>query len=436
MNLPSWFALASLAAVAALGCESSEGAPDGGLSSGTPDGAAVVRSSRARITATTAPTDDVRALTLGNAGFGLDLYRAVAADPGNVVTSPHSVSVALGMTWAGARTETAAQMASTLRFSMGQARTHAAFNALDQALAQRSARPVEGAGQRFQLRVVNSLWGQSDYRFLPPFLDTLAENYGAAMYLVDFARNAEGARGTINAWVSAQTERRIPELLAMGVVRSNTVLVLTNAVYFSASWLDRFRVEDTGPADFRLLDGTTRSVPTMNRVGEMRYAEASTWQAVELPYVGEEVSMLVIVPADGRFEEVERGLDATALAALVAGLQTRRVTLALPRFSFRKAAGLRAPLQRLGMVDAFSAQADLSGMDGTRTLFIQDVVHEGFIAVDEAGTEAAAATAVIVGRTSVPQPATLRVERPFLFAIRDNPTGAVLFVGRVVDPSR
>ena len=427
-----WWAT-SLVVAAALGCDAGEGAPDAGSA---PVGAEVVRSSHARLTASTAPAADLQALVRGDVEFGLALYRAVAADAGNVVLSPHSVSVALGMTWAGARTTTEAQMASALRFTLGQARTHAAFNALDLALAQRAARPVVGSGQRFRLRVVNALWGQSGYRFLAPFLDTLAENYGAGMYLLDFERDPEAARGVINTWVSAQTERRIPELLAMGGVHRNTVLVLTNAVYFSASWAQPFRAEDTHPAEFHLLDGTARVVPTMNRVAEMPYADDPAWQAVELPYLGDELSMLVIVPASGRFAEVEQRLDAPALAAVVAALHDRRVTLALPRFSFRTAAGLRAPLIALGMTDAFTAAADLSGLDGARDLFIQDVVHEGFIAVDEAGTEAAAATAVVIGRTSVPEPATLRADRPFLFAIRDIPTGAVLFLGRVVDPSR
>lgn len=428
--------VSTLALAALVGCEDGNGAPDGAVLPSAPAGAEVVRSSRARITASAAPAEDLQALARGNAEFGLALYRAVGAEAGNVVMSPHSVSVALGMTWAGARTETETQMASALRFSMGQARTHAAFNALDLALAQRAMRPVDGGGQRFRLRVVNSLWGQRGYGFLTPFLDTLGEHYGAAMYLVDFVRDAEGARRVINTWVSTQTERRIPELLPMGVVRPSTVLVLTNAVYFSASWAQPFPAGDTRPADFHLLDGSTRSAPTMNRVAELRYAEGPTWQAVELPYVGEEVSMLVIVPAEGRFAEVERGLDGAALTAVVAGLHPRRVTLALPRFSFRKPAGLREPLMAMGMTDAFSSSADLSGMDGTRSLFIQDVLHEGYIAVDEAGTEAAAATAVIVGRVSAPEPATLRADRPFLFAIRDNPTGAVLFFGRVVEPSR
>lgn len=419
-----------VAMLAALGCGTTSVAPDGG--SGAVE---VVRSSRARITATNVSDDDVATLSTGNRDFGVALYRAVGATPGNVVLSPQSVSIALGMTWAGARADTETAMAGALRFTMGQARTHAAFNALDQALASREQQRVE-SGRTFRLRVANSLWGQRGATFLPTFLDTLALNYGAGMNLVDFVRDTEAARLAINGWVSDRTERRIPELIARGVLDPSTRLVLTNAVYFNASWRDRFDAARTSPEAFTRLDGSTVSPPTMRQSARLDYAEGDGWQAVSMPYVGEQVSMLFILPAAGRFAEVEASMDGARLANIAGALRDHDVNLTLPRFSFRTAVSLRQQLTALGMAVAFTDAADLSGINGLRNLYVQDVVHQGFIAVDENGTEAAAATAVVVGVVSVPPPATFHANRPFLFAIRDEPTGAVVFLGRVVDPTQ
>lgn len=420
--------LVAVAMLAALGCGSTSVTSDAGAGA-----VQEVRSARARLTATASP-DDLTALSEGNRDFGLRLYRAVARSPGNVVISPHSVSIALGMTWAGARTDTESAMATTLGFAMGQARTHAAFNALDRALASREAQPVE-SGRSFRLRVANSLWGQRGVSFLPSFLDTLAEHYGAGMNLVDFVRDTEGARVAINDWVSQRTERRIPELIARGVLNVDTRLVLTNAVYFNASWLHRFDAANTRPETFTRLDGSAVTPPTMRRSARLNYADGDGWQALELPYVGEQVSMLLILPAAGRFAEIEAAMDGARLQTIAASVRDHDVNLALPKFSFRTAVSMREALTALGMGVAFTPSADLSAITGQRDLLIQDVVHQGFIAVDENGTEAAAATAVIAGTVSVPPPATFHANRPFLFAIRDEPTGAVVFLGRVVDPS-
>lgn len=420
---------AVMAMVAALGCGTSSVTSDAGTGA-----VQEVRSSRARITATNVPDDDLATLSAGNRDFGAALYRAVAQSPGNVVMSPHSVSIALGMTWAGARTDTETAMAGALRFTMGQARTHAAFNALDQALASREQQRVE-SGRTFRLRVANSLWGQRGTSFLPTFLDTLAERYGAGMNLVDFVRDTEAARVAINGWVAQRTEQRIPELLARGVLNADTRLVLTNAVYFNASWLHRFDAANTRPEAFTRLDGSTVSPPTMRRSVRTNYAEGDGWQAVELPYVGDQVSMLLILPAPGRFAEIEAAMDGARLGTIAGAVRDHDVNLTLPRFSFRTAVSLRQQLTALGMGVAFTDAADLSAITGVRNLLIQDVVHQGFIAVDENGTEAAAATAVVVGVVSVPPPATFHANRPFLFAIRDRPTGAVVFLGRVVDPT-
>jgi len=401
----------------------------------TPGAFEQARSSRARITSPTVSDADRTSFANGQRRFALDAYRVLAAGEGNLIYSPHSIQSALSMTWAGARGATESQMAAALRFSLPQPRHHAAFNALDQELTARAARPVEGSGRRFRLRVANALFGQRGYSFLPPFLDALAENYGAGMNLLDIAADPNAARGRINAWVSDQTERRIPELLREGSVTSSTTLVLTNAVYFNASWDTPFEAAQTRPADWHPLTGAARPVPMMNRSADIPYAEGDGWQAVELPYTGGDVSMLLMLPAAGRFADFERALTAERLDAVVAGLGSRMVQLTVPTFSFRRHTSLKDLLRGMGMTDAFQGGvADLSGMDGSRTLFVQDVVHEGFIGVNEQGTEAAAATAVLVGPTSAPQPATFRADRPFVFAIRDRASGALLFAGRVVAP--
>jgi len=411
-----------------MGCSDSPGTAP----AETPPPGQLVKSNKPRLTAPV-PAEDTIKLTSDNADFGLDVLRKAASND-NFFASPHSLSIALGMTYAGARERTATQMASALHFTLPSDRLHAAFGALDLALAQRSKKGVE-SGKPFELRVVNSLWGQRNYAFLPPFLDLLAERYGAGLSLLDFAGDTEGSRKAINTWVSGQTNARIPELLPVGIVSPATVLVLTNAIYFSASWLEPFETAKTSEGTFAKLDGPATGVRFMHQEKEHLYAEGDGFQAVELLYSGQEVSMLVVLPAAGKFADVRTSLNGAKLGAIVAGLGTRRVDLALPKFQFRTALGVKPTLQALGMTDAFNGGvADLSGMDGTRELFIQDVVHQAFVAVDENGTEAAAATAVVVGRTSAPQPATFTADRPFLVFIRDIPTGAVLFMGQVMSP--
>ena len=316
MNKPhaSWCLSLPVLSLLAVGC--GDVAP-------LPSNVEQVRSPLSRVTAPAVSDTERTQFAIGQRAFALDAYRALAVREGNVVYSPHSVQVALGMTWAGARGATESQMASALRFGLPQDRLHAAFNALDLDLTRRAALPVEGGGQRFRLRSANALWGQRGYPFLAPFLDTLALHYGAGMNVLDIAADPESARGRINRWVSEQTEARIPELLGAGTVRSSTTLVLTNAVYFNASWSTPFDVAQTAPGPFRTLDGATRQVPTMRRSAELRYAEGEGWQAVELPYVGDEVSMLVILPAEGRFAEVERSLDAARFDAVTHALSSR-----------------------------------------------------------------------------------------------------------------
>jgi serpin B len=267
---------------------------------------------------------------------------------------------------------------------------------------------------------------------MQPFLDTLAVNYGAGLHVLDFLGDPDGSRTVINDWVEDRTNDRIEDLLPQGSITVDTRLVLTNAIYFSAAWDDPFEPGDTRPAPFTLADGSTVDVPTLHQTSQSyRYGEGDGFRAAELPYDGEQLSMVVVVPDD--LASFEASMTGATLAQITDSLEGAEVELALPKFDFDAPLGLKEHLMALGMKDAFLA-ADFSGIDGTRNLVITDVLHKGFVAIDEKGTEAAAATAVIIGETSVPEHRQLTVDRPFVFLIRDIPTGAILFVGRVVDP--
>jgi serpin B len=340
------------------------------------------------------------------------------------------------MTYAGARGETESQMAQTLHF-LPQDQLHPAFNALDLQLAERGKAPSEDETP-LQLDIANAVWAEQTYPFLQSFLDTIALNYGAGIRLADFINQYEAVRKEINNWVSDQTEAKIKDLIPEGVLDSDTRMALVNAIYFKADWLSPFNADSTRDAPFHLLDGSEVTVPTMNQDAFIPYAKGDGWQAIELAYQGETAAMDIIVPDEGRFEEVESSLDYETASAILSNLQPTSVTLSLPKFKFESEFGLADQLKALGMPDAFDPHiADFSGMSERNDLYISAVLHKAFVAVDEKGTEAAAATAVIVGVTSAPVfDVTLTVDRPFIFLIRDIPTGQILFVGRVLNPAQ
>ncbi len=409
----------------------------------TPEILRVSRSSLAREDAPLVSAADLLTLVEGNNSFAFDLYHAISGDEGNLFFSPHSISTALAMAYAGAGGETGAQMARTLRFSLPEDRLHPAFNALDFAL---QSGPGADDGDAFTLNVANSVWGQNDYGFLPDYLDTLAVNYGQEVRPVDFRRDYEGARLRINDWVADETGDRIKDLIPEGALNELTRLVLANAIYFNAAWQAPFDERATGDRPFHLLDGTQREVPMMRQQSDLRYASGDGYQAVELPYVGGDAVMTILVPDAGRFAEFQDSLTGQAVRDAVGSLETRLVRLTMPRFEMESDFNLSETLKHMGMPDAFDDErANFSGMDGRLCrsrgdicLLISDVLHKAFVSVDETGTEAAAATAVIVGVTRAvqpdPDPIHLVVDRPFLFLIRDLDTGAILFLGRVILP--
>jgi serpin B len=324
-------------------------------------------------------------------------------------------------------------MADTLSFTLPDDRLHPAFNSLDLALARRGEGPQGRGRESYRLNIANAIWGQEGYVFLPEFLDVLAENYGAGLRLLDFAGAPEGSRLAINDWVSDQTEGKIRDLMPQDVINTQTRLVLTNAIYFKAGWSFPFKAQDTEEGPFHLTDGGEVTVPMMKQSLKFRYAEGDGYQALELPYGLGELSMVILLPQAGQFEAFEGSLDAGRVGAIVKNFEEWDVTLSIPRFEFESGFSLKETLAAMGMPDAFGA-ADFSGMTGSPELLISAVEHKAFVSVDEEGTEAAAATGVAMEVSAPNRHAEFTVDRPFVFLIRDNETGAILFVGRVMNP--
>ena len=396
----------------------------------------ILQSEKPRITSPEVNESDFTMLVEENSAFAFDLYQLLRQDTNNVFFSPYSISQALAMTYSSARGETEKQMSDTLHFVLSQDRLHPAFNGLDIELSKRGEGAQGKDEEGFRLNIVNAIWGQEDYRFLSEFLDVLAENYGAGLRALDFVNAPEESRITINDWVSEQTEGRIEDLIPEGAIDALTRLVLTNAIYFNAAWQFPFNEDATTDGPFYLLDGGEVIVPMMTQTESFGYTKGDDYQAVELPYDGQELSMIILLPSDGQFENFESSMVYQRVTEIISSLAGQQVNLTIPKFEFESEFSLKKALTTMGMPVAFSADADFSGMTGNRDLAIDDILHKAFVSVDEAGTEAAAATAVIMTLTAVPAPpVVVTVDRPFIFLIRDIETGTILFIGRVVNPS-
>ena len=377
--------------------------------------------------------EEIRELVSGNIAFALGLYSWLRDIEGNIFFSPYSISLALAMAYAGARGDTAEEMARALHFTLPQDKLHPAFDALDLEIAARGREGIE-------LSVANGFWGELHHPFLQEYVDLLMRYYGVEVHLLDFAGAPDDCRARINDWVRERTSGRIEELLPPDSIDPLTRLVLTNAIYFKGKWEVAFDPEATWKEPFHLLDGSTVPVDMMHQMARFPYAEGELggvrYQAVELPYMGEGLAFVVLLPEREGFAAFEEALDTEALLGILAGLRRAQVELALPKFSFTSGFQLKAALGALGMLRAFTDAADFSGMDGARDLHIDEVYHKAFIEVSEEGTEAAAATGVAIALAVAPQQSVVvRVDHPFLFLIRDRVTGAVLFLGRVLDPS-
>jgi serpin B len=379
--------------------------------------------------------EELAEVTSGNIDLGLELAAVLrAGQDGNLMIAPTNIATALAMTWAGACGTTADEMAATLHFTLAPDRLHNAFNALDLALASRNTEEVT-------LKAANALWAQRDCAFAPAFLDTLSLNYGAPVHLLDFVRDPEACRLTINDWVSEQTAEKIPELLPERALDGLTRFVLTSALYFKAAWTHPFDPDETEPGTFHRADGTDVTVDKMDLAHELGYTSGTGWQAAELTYKRNQVSMVVVLPDQGQLAAVEAAQTGAQIQALFASLAVQRVHVRLPKFSFKNKLALKPALTSLGMVQAFGTGADFSGMVESgmnEGLYLDEVYHDTFITVAEEGTEAGAATGVVGSLQSDSGMAgyvDFDVDRPFLFFIRDVPTGAMLFAGRVVDPT-
>ncbi len=404
-----------------------------------------LKSLLARDTSPVYTENELRQLVSDNNSFAFELYHMIKTESDNIFFSPYSISVALAMTHAGARNETETQMAKALHFNFPQAKLHSLLNALDLELASRKQSEPNEGGKYLKLNIANAIWAQEGYPFLHQFLDTLAVNYAAGLWLVDFKSNPAQACLTINDWVARQTANKITDLLDQGDIDEFTRLVLTNAIYFNTAWAIPFNEEATYDGNFYLTDGSITTVPLMiPEEGYGENGEAYTaapgpgYQAVELPYYGGEFSMLIVIPDQGRFTAFEQSLDYPLIQEIVNNLSEENITIRMPKFACESQFDLSKALADMGMPDAFNSQkADFSGIDGgVGQLYIGEVVHKTFISVDEAGTEATAATAVVVFGIGVQEPREIIINRPFIYMIRDIKTGAILFLGRVKNPPR
>jgi len=376
---------------------------------------------------------DLQTLVKGNNAFALDLYAQLKTQEGNIFLSPYSISTALAMTFIGARGTSEKQMAQVLHFTLEQKRMHSAFSDLRIQLKNCVKEDIE-------LNIANALWLQTGHNFLSDFLGLTREHYDAGFNHVDFAKDNEAARKKINIWVEQKTNDKIQNLIKPGMITSLTRLVLTNAIYFKGKWANQFEEELPQENPFYITPETTVDVPMMNQEDRFKYFESDELQVLEVPYKGDDLSMVILLPIkkDG-LTKLEDSVNTDRFQEWMNALAWRQVTVFFPKFTMTCEFQLRSALAAMGMPIVFTTKADFSGMTGEKDLFISRVVHKAFVDVSEEGTEAAAATGVIMELTSVvePTPPTVfRADHPFIFMIRDNHSGSILFIGRVVDPSK
>ena len=377
--------------------------------------------------------DTLQTVVKGNTDFGFDLYQKLKNEEGNLFFSPYSISSALAMTYAGARGQTEEEMAEVLHFSLEQKPLHSSFSELQSYL-----NTIQNKGY-VKLSIANSLWAQEGYHFLNTFFDLNKKNYGAGLNFVDFATKTETARKTINAWVENKTQQKIKELLKPHTIDSHTTLVLCNAIYFKGDWLSQFDKNRTNDAEFYVLPDKTIKAPMMRQKSNFKFKDFTDFSAIELPYEGNDLSMIVFLPKemDG-LADFEINLTNDNVRNWIGELSRSydpEILVSLPKFKTTCEFELASILAEMGMPHAFES-ADFSGMTGKKDLFISKVIHKAFVDVNEEGTEAAATTSVFMVRASIEEPLTFQADHPFVFLIRENQTGSILFIGRIIDPTK
>ena len=394
-------------------------------------GPAVAQPSVRRDRSPDVPEAALTTVRASNTAFTLDLYHVLRDNNENLIASPYNLSTVLAQVYAGAGGQTEQQMGQVLHYTLPQDQLHPALNATDLALAR--------TDRSTRLTTANALWGRTDFAFRPDYLDLLARNYGAGLRLMDVSNDTavQGSTKRINDWVAKQTQGEIKELLARDAIKETTRLVLVSTIYFNGQWEDAFPKQNTWDGPFTLLSGEQVMVPMMSRKPTtILYAEGTSFQAADLPYKGGRFRMLILLPAQNQFATFEDGLDSQRLSSISEQLEDRQVYLTMPKFAFGSSFDLARTLATMGMRDVFSDGADLSGMAG-QPLKIDAVVHRARIAVDEEGTVAAAAFAAIAEPPSDPSKVVvLRLNRPFVFLIRDMKTGIILFIGHVMNPGQ
>ena len=383
---------------------------------------------------------EIKSVVDANNTFALDLYQKLKDKPGNLFFSPYSISSALAMTCAGARGQTEMEMTNALHFNLPSKKLHPAFNALTARLDSLQR------WNRIALKCANSLWCQKDHPFTGDFLKTVRENYSAEARSVNFKNSPGAAADEINRWIDAKTNHRIPDGIAPGQITPDLGLILCDAIYFKGKWLNQFKKKDTQPASFQVTTNESVTVPMMWQSARFKHAMTEDYsvEMLELPYSGQDLSMVILLPGqyvpDAEHNDVhdlEQKLTPENLRAWLKMLDEKnphKTSVRLPRFRTASRFNLADELKSLGMASAFSDAADFSGMDGTKNLYLSDVFHQAFVEVNETGTEATAMTFLTVRTAGMDD--RFIVDHPFIFLIRDNGSGSIVFLGRIIDPTK
>lgn len=365
-----------------------------------------------------------------NNKFAIDLFHKIAEnETGNIFFSPVSITSAMGMTCVGAKDETQTQIEKVFHFPHDSKNFHSELGDIQKRYNSLSAKGVE-------ISMVNKLWAEKTYKINKPYIKQVKKNYSSSIELVDFIQQPESARSKINSYISDQTKNRINELLPVGSINSLARLVLTNAIYFKGDWQTQFVSKKTKEADFFISSEKKEPCQMMSTNGNFKLFEENDYQALELPYKGDNLSMLIILPTEGiDIKAFQKNLQYSTLKDIVAGLSKQEVWVLLPRFKSTTGYQLKPILTDMGMPIPFSNEANFTKISSKNDLKIFDVYHKAFVEVNEKGTEAAAATAVVIGVKSVMRSFKFEANRPFIYVIRDTKTGIVLFMGRLSNPS-